>query len=69
MTDEPKTSEHPDKLKAEIAVEIYRAMQKLGAKSDLLGIVGSWCDTQSDEWTLEQLRRWNEQSNETAETP
>ena len=38
---------------------LYDSFQKLGAKSDLLGIVGSYGETQPDEWVLEQLRRWN----------
>lgn len=54
-----------DKLKAEIAVEIYRALQKLGAKSDLLSIAGSFGDTLTDQQVLNALRRWNESSNET----
>lgn len=56
----PPEDFYVDKLKAEIAIEIYRVMERLGARSDLLGIVGSWCDTQSDEWTLKALRRYNE---------
>lgn len=37
----------------------YKAFQEYGAKSDLLGIVGSYGDTMDDEWVLENLRRWN----------
>jgi hypothetical protein len=39
--------------------ELVGALRKLGAKSDLLGIVGSWGDTQEDESVLENLRKWN----------
>lgn len=39
--------------------EIYHTLQAHGAKSDLLSIVGSYHDTQTDDWVLEQLRRWN----------
>jgi len=38
---------------------IYSVFEQLGAKSDLLGIIGSYGDTMLDEWVLEQLRRWN----------
>ncbi len=39
--------------------ELYEAFQRLGAKSDLLSIVGSWGDTMDDEWVLSALREWN----------
>lgn len=39
--------------------QLYQTLEHLGAKSDLLGIVWRYGDTQSDEWVLEQLRRWN----------
>lgn len=45
--------------KTEIAAELYEAARKLGAKSDLLMIIGSWDDTRDDVWVLDQLRRWN----------
>jgi hypothetical protein len=38
---------------------LYTVFEQLGAKSDLLGIVGSYGDTMPDEWVLEQLKRWN----------
>ena len=46
-------------LKTLIAVELYTAIQKLGGKSDLLGIVGSYGDTMSDDDVLHALRQWN----------
>lgn len=46
-------------LQAEIVGELYEALRKVGAKSDLLTIVGSWGDTQDDQWVLEALRKWN----------
>ena len=39
--------------------ELYEALRKHGAKSDLLKIVGSWRDTMDDQWVLNELRRWN----------
>jgi hypothetical protein len=36
---------------------IHGVFEKLGAKSDLLGIVGSYGDTMPDAWVLEQLKR------------
>lgn len=55
MTDD----EAEDEMKAAIAAELVEALRKLGAKSDLLGLVGSYGDSQSDERVLEALRRWN----------
>lgn len=46
-------------LKAEIAVQMYAACQKLGARSDLLGIIGSYGDTLTDREVLDRLKRWN----------
>ena len=45
--------------KVQIKNELYRAFENLGAKSDLLCIIGSWGDTMSDEETLEDLKVWN----------
>ena len=42
-----------------------QGLDLLGAKSDLLGIVGSWGDTQDDEWVLTELREWNERQAST----
>jgi hypothetical protein len=39
--------------------DVYEALRKHGAKSDLLQIVGSWQDTRDDQWVLNELRRWN----------
>jgi len=39
-------------LKAQIAGEIYIAMERLGAGPGLLSIIGSWCDTLPDEQIL-----------------
>lgn len=46
-------------IKAEIAVEMYEAARHLGARSDLLRIIGSYGDTLPDEEVLDQLRQWN----------
>jgi hypothetical protein len=37
----------------------YEAAKDAGAKSDLLGTIGSWRDTMPDEWVLEELKSWN----------
>ena len=37
----------------------YDTLQHLGARSDLLRIVGSLGDTMDDQWVLENLHRWN----------
>lgn len=44
----------------EIRVELYRALEKLGAHPHLLGIIGSWGDGLSDAEVLEMLKAWNE---------
>ena len=46
-------------MKREIAAEIYRALQRLGADIDLLSIVGSYGDTLDDVDVLDLLREWN----------
>jgi hypothetical protein len=46
-------------LTAQIAVEIYRACQKLGASPELLSIIGSYGDTLSDRDVLTFLREYN----------
>ena len=46
--------------KATVASELYEALKKLGAKSDLLGLVGSYGDTLEDEEVLDRLRKWND---------
>lgn len=43
----------------EIVQEIYAAMVLLGAQFDLLGTVGSWGDSLSDDQVLCGLRAWN----------
>jgi hypothetical protein len=46
-------------IKAEIAAELYTAFLRLGAKPDLLRIVGSYGDTMDDYWVLGMLKQWN----------
>jgi hypothetical protein len=46
-------------IKAQIAVEIYAALERLGADEDLLSIVGSWRDTLDDVEVLALLRAYN----------
>jgi hypothetical protein len=47
-------------VNSEVVSEIYKAMEKLGAGSDLLGIVGSWGDSLPEPQVLSMLRSWNE---------
>lgn len=47
------------RLKPAIANELYKAIESLGAKSDLLQIIGSYGDTQPDSWVLDSLREYN----------
>jgi len=47
-----------DKITYQIISEIYQAVELLGGESDLLGTIGSWGDTMSDEDTLSGLRAW-----------
>jgi hypothetical protein len=42
-----------------IVDEIYTALENLNAPALLLGIVGSWGDTLTDEEVLAALRSWN----------
>lgn len=50
-----------DELKTAIAAELYRAFERLGADSELLGPIGSWGEgIYGDDWLLEQLRRIND---------
>lgn len=44
----------------EILYEITKSISLLGAKSDLIGTLASWGDTQTDEETLNNLKSWNE---------
>lgn len=46
-------------LKAQIANELYIAMERLGAGPDLLSIIGSYGDTLDDEEIFALLREYN----------
>jgi hypothetical protein len=46
-------------IKREIAAELYAALAKLGAESELLRIVGSYGQTMDDYWVLGMLKQWN----------
>ena len=48
----------PD-IKAQIAGEIYAALERLDADPDLLAIVGSWRDTLGDEEVLALPQEYN----------
>ena len=39
--------------------DLYDALRKHGAKSELLGIIRHWRDKGDAEWALNELRRWN----------
>lgn len=52
-------------VNSEVVNEIYRAMENLGAGSDLLGIVGSWGDSLPEPQVLSMLRGWNEATERT----
>lgn len=43
----------------EIIDEISRSISLLGGQSDILGTIGSWKDTLSDEDVLSCLKSWN----------
>ncbi len=43
----------------QIILELYHAFALLGADFDLLGTVGSWKNSMSDEYTLSSLKAWN----------
>ena len=46
-------------IRSEIIRELYKTVKLLGAKSDLLAILGSCGDTMTYEETLHDLREWN----------
>lgn len=50
-------------MKAAIAAELSKALRSLGAKSDLLSIVGSYGDTLNDSDVLAGLMAWNTHSS------
>jgi hypothetical protein len=47
----------PD-IRAQIALQIYIALERLDADPDLLAIVGSWCDTLDDAEVLALLQEY-----------
>ena len=46
-------------LKSEIVEQIYKSIEILGGKSDILSIVGSIGDTLDDDTVLDYLKKWN----------
>ncbi|GAA4943844.1 hypothetical protein GCM10023314_16100 [Algibacter agarivorans] len=46
-------------LKSEIISQIYKVIENLGGKSDILSIIGSIGDTHNDDEILEYLKTWN----------
>jgi len=59
--------ERANLVTANIAHEFYRILERCGAKSDLLSIVGSYGDTVPDKDVLDWLRTWNEEGGSIAE--
>jgi hypothetical protein len=55
----PSTRRKRPDIKAQIADEIYRALEDLGAGPELLSIIGSWGDTLDDAEVLRLLRDYN----------
>lgn len=47
-------------IRSEIAAELCRALERLGAPSALLRIVGAYGDDLDDDEVLEQLRGFND---------
>jgi hypothetical protein len=41
-----------------IRLVLYSILKDMGAKSDLLSIIGSWGDTMEDEEVLKALKEW-----------
>lgn len=60
LTPEFEAHAKEEKMHGLIKDEIYKAFSFLGAKSDLLSTIGSWRDTMTDEWTLDNLKLLNE---------
>ena len=46
-------------IETQIRAEIYRAFETLGTDRHLLGLIGSWGDTLTDEVVLDLLKTWN----------
>tara|TARA_R110002051_G_scaffold303355_1_gene372192 strand:- start:69 stop:242 length:174 start_codon:yes stop_codon:yes gene_type:complete len=46
-------------LKSEIVEQIYKSIEILGGKSDILSIIGSIGDTLDDDEILVYLKSWN----------
>jgi hypothetical protein len=56
---EIKVRPEDDSRKRAIVNELYFALSRLGARDELLDIVGSWGDTMDDAGTLDHLRAFN----------
>jgi hypothetical protein len=55
-------------MKAQIAHELYRALQSLGADNELLSVIGSYGDTLDDDDVLALLKSWNARALPVART-
>lgn len=60
ITTEDMAPANEQSASTKIVAELYRTLEHLGAKSDLLGTVGSFRDTLSDDEVLGFLRDWNQ---------
>jgi hypothetical protein len=56
---EIKVPHEDDSSKRAIVNELYFALSRLGARDELLAIVGCWGDTMDDACTLDYLRAFN----------
>jgi hypothetical protein len=56
---EIKVPYEDDFSKRAIVNELYFALSRLGARDELLAIVGGWGDTMDDARTLDHLRAFN----------
>lgn len=51
-------------MESAFVAEVLEAMRHLGAKSDLLGLVGSWRDSREDGDVVAALKGWNEKARQ-----
>jgi hypothetical protein len=63
VSEMPQKETTPD-IKAALGNELAETIRLLGAKGDLLRIVGSYGDTLDEEELLSQLRAWNAKATE-----
>lgn len=47
-----------------VITQLYKVIKELGGQSDLLGIIGSWGDTLTDEEVEAHLKFWLESQSD-----